>query len=80
MCEKHDAWRHGPREGPADRMHVVDLEETPLCSFNTSKNKSRKRRICLPCQGRIAVDIECSKLEESRTVYRLIFLSYSFNV
>ena len=24
VCEKHDAWCHGPREGPADRVRVVD--------------------------------------------------------
>lgn len=68
VCEKHDAWRHGPREGPVDRMRVVDPEETRFCSFDASKNKSRKRRICLPCRGRIAVEIKCSKLEVSRTV------------
>lgn len=67
-CEKHDSWRHGPREGPVDRMRVVDPEETRFCSFDTSKNKSRKRRICLPCRGRIAVEIKCSKLEVSQTV------------
>ena len=63
-CMKHGTWHHG--EGSAENLCVTNPEELCFCSYDASRSKNRKRKICLPYRGRIAVEMKYSKFEVSR--------------
>lgn len=61
LCTKHTTWSHG--DVLPDGLRVADSEELRFCEVDTSKNKGRKRKICLACRGRIAAEIKCMRFE-----------------
>lgn len=63
VCTKHCTWHHG--DVSAENLRVANPEELRFCSYDASRSKNRKRKICLPCRARIAVEMKCSKFEVS---------------
>ena len=61
VCTKHSTWSHG--NVSPDPLQVADPEELRFCEVDSSKNKGRKRKICLACCGRLAAKIKCMRLE-----------------
>ena len=51
VCTKHSTWSHG--NVSPDALRVADPEELTFCEVDSSKNKDRKRKICLACCGRL---------------------------
>ena len=68
-CVKHDAWHHG--EVSSDSWRVVAPDEVRFCDYDSSKNRNRKRKICLACRGKIVLEKKCSKLEVSKSLHNL---------
>ena len=66
-CVKHDTWHHG--EISSDSLRVVGPGEVRFCNYDSSKNKNRKRKICLACRGKIVLEKKCSKLEVSESLH-----------
>ncbi|KAJ7391467.1 hypothetical protein OS493_018514 [Desmophyllum pertusum] len=64
LCTKHTTWSHG--DVLPDGLRVADSEELRFCEVDTSKNKGRKRKICLACRGRIAAEIKCMRFEDEQ--------------
>ncbi|CAH3108047.1 unnamed protein product [Pocillopora meandrina] len=46
VCSKHSMWHHG--DISAASLWIASPEELEFCGVDTSKNKTRKRKICLP--------------------------------
>ena len=61
VCTKHSTWSHG--NVSPDALRIADPEELRFCEVDSSKNKGRKRKICLACRGRLAAEIKCMRLE-----------------
>ena len=72
-CVKHDTWHHG--DISSDSLRVVAPDEVHFCDYDSSKNKNRKRKICLACRGKIVLEKKCSKLEVSENYCTLSLLS-----
>lgn len=66
-CVKHDTWHHG--EISSNSLRVVAPDEVQFCDYESSKNKNRKRKICLACRGKIVLEKKCSKLEVSKSLH-----------
>ena len=66
-CANHDTWHHG--EVSADNLRVVAANELRYCDYDASKNKNRKRKICLACRGKIVLEIKCARLEVSESLH-----------
>ncbi|KAM7443740.1 hypothetical protein ABFA07_007618 [Porites harrisoni] len=64
VCTKHSTWSHG--NVSPDALRVADPEELKFCEVDSSKNKGRKRKICLACRGRLAAEIKCMRLEDQQ--------------
>lgn len=62
VCSKHSTWHHGDS---AACLRIASPEELEFCAVDTSKNKTRKRKICLPCRERIALELKCRRYEVS---------------
>lgn len=62
VCSKHSTWHHG--DISAASLRIASPEELEFCGVDTSKNKTRKRKICLPCRERIALELKCRRYEE----------------
>ena len=71
-------WHHG--EVSADNLRVVAANELRFCDYDASKNKNRKRKICLVCRGKIVLEIKCAKLEISEYNDFLGFRTFDFLV
>ena len=56
-CKKHVEWHHRSDVG----LRVATFYEEKYCIFD-SKHAGRKRKICLACRDRIAVEEKCRKL------------------
>ena len=63
VCSKHSTWHHG--DISAASLQIASPEELEVCGVDTSKNKTRKRKICLPCRERIALELKCQRYEVS---------------
>ena len=63
VCSKHSTWHHG--DISAASLQIASPEELEVCGVDTSKNKTRKRKICLPCRERIALELKCRRYEVS---------------
>ena len=61
VCSKHSTWHHG--DISAASLRIASPEELEFCGVDTSKNKTRKRKICLPCRERIALELKCRRYE-----------------
>ena len=46
LCSKHSTWHHG--DISAASLQITSPEELEFCGVDTSKNKTRKKKICLP--------------------------------
>ena len=54
-CSHHNTWHHG--DVSPDSLLIATAEELRFCNVDRTKNRNRKRTICLACQGRIAREI-----------------------
>ena len=61
VCSKHSTWHHGDISMAS--LQIASPEELEFCGVDTSKNKTRKRKICLPCRERIALELKCRRYE-----------------
>ena len=61
VCTKHSTWSNG--NVSPDALRIADPEELRFCEVDSSKNKGRKRKICLACRGRLAAEIKSMRLE-----------------
>ena len=62
-CPFHDEWRHG--KVISQQLRCCTREETSFFSVaaEETKNKGRKRKICISCRSRLEVEAKCQKLE-----------------
>ncbi|CAH3163550.1 unnamed protein product, partial [Porites lobata] len=69
VCTKHSTWSHG--NVSPDALRVADPEELTFCEVDSSKNKGRKRKICLACCGRLKTSTHVQVLERGRIATNL---------
>ena len=63
VCSNHSTWHH--REVSTDSLLIATAGELLFCNVDRTTNKNRRRRICLTCRGRIALEFKLQNCEVS---------------
>ena len=63
-CFCHDEWKHGAVD--SNNLRLCSREDAALLNLALdTKNKQRKRKICIYCRSRLEVEAKCTKIEVS---------------
>lgn len=66
-CLRHDEWHHS-NVNPSNLRNATHIEHRYCVSLDRGHEKTRKRKICLACRGRIEVEKKPRKLSDKTTV------------